>query len=91
MVSKDENKLVIWPVYFDKSVSRANGRKVASKYALEKPSSEDIAKAARSLGLNPVLEKNSSHPKTPWKQDGRILVDKKGHKQKLLIQIFNRM
>ena len=36
MVSKDEDKYVVWPIYFDKTVSRINGRKVAKKHAIEK-------------------------------------------------------
>jgi len=91
MVSKDEDKYVIWPIYFDKSVSRLNGRKVAKKHAVEKPSVEDIAKAAKSLGLHPVLEKTVSHPSRPRKKDGRVLVDKKDPKSKLLVQISNRL
>ena len=77
MVSRDENKYVIYPLYFDSTVSRLNGRKVAKKYTVEKPSLENIAKAAKSLGLNPILEKDKIHPSTPWKKEGRILVEKK--------------
>ena len=91
MVSKDENKYVIYPQYFDSMVSRLNGRKVAKKHAVEKPSLENIAKAAQSLGLNPILEKNGTHPSTPWKKEGRILVEKKVPKTKLLIQLANRL
>ena len=91
MVSKDENKYVIYPLYFDSAVSRLNGRKVAKKHAVEKPSLENIAKAAKSLGLNPILEKDGFHPSTPWKKEGRILVEKKGPKTKLLIQLANRL
>ena len=91
MVSRGEDKYVVWPVYFDKSVSRLSGRKVAKKHAVEKPSIEDIAKAAKSLGLNPVLEKNCAYPSKHWKKEGRILVDKKDTKSKLLVQIANRM
>jgi len=91
MVSKDEDKYVIWPIYFDKSVSRLNGRKIAKKHAVEKPSVENISKAAKSLGLNPVLEKNIAHPSHHWKKDGRVLVDKKDTKSKLLVQIANRI
>ena len=91
MVSKDENKYVIYPQYFDSMVSRLNGRKVAKKHAVEKPSLENIAKAAQSLGLNPILEKDGAHPSTPWKKEGRILVEKKVPKTKLLIQLANRL
>ena len=91
MVSRDEEKYVIWPVYFDKNVSRLGGRKVSRKHAVEKPSIENISKAAKSLGLNPVLEKDLAYPSRPWKKDGRILVDKKSSKSKLLVQIANRL
>ena len=91
MVSKDEDKYVVWPIYFDKTISRLDGRKVSKKYAVEKPSSDDIAKAAKSLGLNPVLEKDAAHPSRYWRKEGRILIDKKDSKIKLLRQIANRL
>ena len=91
MVSKGEDKYVVYPIYFDKSVSRLNGRKVAKKHAVEKPTAENISKAAKTLGLNPVLEKEVAHPSRYWKKEGRILVDKKNPKSKLLVQIANRM
>ena len=91
MVSKGEDKYVIWPVYFDKTVSKNAGRKVPKKDAIDKPKIEDIAKAAKSLGLNPVLQNNCSYPSKHWKKQGRILVDKKEKKSKILKQISNRM
>jgi signal recognition particle subunit SRP19 len=91
MVSRDDKKFVIYPVYFDSDVSRLNGRRVAKKHAVEKPSLENLAKAAKSLGLNPVLEKDAVHSSTPWKKEGRILIEKKGSKTKLLVQLANRL
>ena len=44
MVSRGEDRYVVWPIYFDKSASRLSGRKVSKKQAVEKPSLEDIAK-----------------------------------------------
>jgi signal recognition particle subunit SRP19 len=91
MVSRDDKKYVIYPIYFDRSISRLKGRKVSQKHAIEKPSLENIAKAAKSLGLNPILEKNATHSSTPWKREGRILIEKKGPKSKLLLQLSNRL
>jgi signal recognition particle subunit SRP19 len=91
MVSRDENKYVIWPAYFDKSFSKNQGRKIPLKYAVDKPVLEDIAKAAKSLGLHPTVEKSCSFPSKSWKQDGRILVDKKDTKPALLLQIAKRL
>jgi len=91
MVSRGEDKYVVWPIYFDKSASRLAGRKVSRKQAVEKPSIEAISKAAKSLGLNPVLEKNCAHPSKHWKKEGRVLIDKKDSKSKLLVKIANRL
>ena len=77
MVSRDEDKYVVWPVYFDKSVSKLGGRKVPKKHAVEKPSLENIAKAAKSLGLHPVLEKNRACPSKHWKDCWLIRKDRK--------------
>jgi signal recognition particle subunit SRP19 len=87
MVSRGEEKYVVYPIYFDKTVSRLSGRRLPSKYAVEKPSIDDILKAAKSLGLNPILEKETFHSSRPYRQEGRILIDKKDSKNKLLIQI----
>lgn len=87
MVSRGENKYVIWPIYFDKTVSRLNGRKISKKLAIEKPSIENIAKITKSLGLNPIIEKSAAHPFRPFKKDGRILVDKKDKKSKIIARI----
>lgn len=91
MVSRGEDKYVIWPIYFDKTVSRLQGRKVSKKHAIEKPTIENITKAAKSLGLNPVVEQNIQHPSRNWKKEGRILVDKKDSKSKLLVKIANKL
>ena len=91
MVSRGEDKYVVYPIYFDKSVSKLSGRKVSRKNAVEKPSAENIVKAAKSLGLNPVLEKDIAHPSRHWKKEGRVLIDKKDSKSKLLRQIASRL
>jgi len=84
---RKDDKYTIYPIYFDSSVSRNNGRRVQNQYSIEKPSVSDIFKIAKNLGLNPVLENDISHPKRHWKTEGRILVDKKGSKQGLITQI----
>ena len=91
MVSKDEDRYVVWPLYFDKSLSRINGRRVSKKYAVDKPSIENIAKAAKSLGLNPEIDKSAAHPSRNWTNEGRVIIDKKETKTKLLQQIARRL
>lgn len=91
MVSRGEDKYVIYPIYFDKSVSRLSGRRVSRKNAVDKPNLENISKAAKPLGLNPVLEKEVAYPSRNWKKEGRVLVDKKDSKSNILVQIAKRL
>ena len=91
MVSRGDEKYVVWPIYFDISVSRLAGRKVSKKNAVDKPNVENIAKAAKSLKLNPVIEIDCSHPSRNWRKEGRVLIDKKDLKGKLLRQIASRL
>lgn len=86
MVSKRDNKLVLWPVYFDVAQSRPK-RKVPKNLAVHEPTAEAIANVAAKLRLNPVLERGAAHPSSWWKRDGRVLVDIRGSKPVLLRQI----
>ena len=87
MVSKDDHKVIIWPIYFDKSLSRLQGRRISKKLAIDKPDIDKIARAAKSLGLSFIIEKNSSYPSRYWKREGRLVFDNINNKNKLLHQI----
>jgi len=91
MVSREDGKYVIWAVYFDRNVSRRDGRRVPEKLAVENPSIDKIFEITKELGLNPVIEKDARHPSRPWRKDGRILVDKKDKKEKLIRKIAEKL
>lgn len=63
----------LYPIYFDKSRSRAGGRKVGSELAVENPLARDIVDAAQMLGLTVGLEPDKFHPKD-WANPGRVRV-----------------
>jgi len=88
---RSDDKYILYPLYFDSTITRNDGRRLSQKECIEKPTVEQIAKAAQSLGLHPVVQKNNSHPSHSWKQDGRVLVDKRESKQKLLRLISRRL
>ncbi|MHB8604924.1 MAG: signal recognition particle subunit SRP19/SEC65 family protein [Thermoplasmatota archaeon] len=90
MVSKRDGKLVLWPSYFDSREPRP-WRRVARALAIHEPTAEEIAKAALALRLNPVLEKGVAHPKAWSKKTGRVLIDVRGSKTVLLVQIAERL
>lgn len=84
---RSDDRFIVYPIYFDKLVSRSIGRRIPKKYCKEKPSIADISKAAKAAGLNPTIEKEKAHPSRHWKKEGRIIIAKKGSKQELLYQI----
>ncbi|CAL5867057.1 uncharacterized protein PFLUO_LOCUS1269 [Penicillium psychrofluorescens] len=63
----------LYPIYFDKTRSRAEGRKVGAELAVENPLAREIADAAQTLGLQVGLEPEKLHPKD-WANPGRVRV-----------------
>ncbi|KAK1765554.1 hypothetical protein QBC33DRAFT_579667 [Phialemonium atrogriseum] len=63
----------LYPVYFDASRSRAEGRRVSASLAVRSPLAAEIASACQRLRLAPVLEATKLHPKD-WANPGRVRV-----------------
>jgi signal recognition particle subunit SRP19 len=80
------DKWVIWPIYFDIDASKKEGRKVGKELAVKNPTADEIFKAAKKLGLNPVKEEKA-YPKRWWRREGRVLVEKKGRKTDIIKRI----
>lgn len=64
---------ILYPVYFDASRSRAEGRRVPKSQAVSNPLAVEIASACQKLRLNPVLEPTKLHPRD-WGNPGRVRV-----------------
>ncbi|KAM5475349.1 signal recognition particle subunit [Microsporum audouinii] len=63
----------LYPVYFDKSRTRAEGRRVSRKLAVDSPLAKDILDATQLLGLTVGFEPDKLHPKD-WSNPGRVRV-----------------
>ena len=84
MAQKKKRSIVLYPEYFSAKNTRAEGRRVSRKMAKAAPTVESIEKAAQSLGLNPVVEKDKSYPRFWYKKRGRVLVEPKMPKSEIL-------
>ncbi|UCD95731.1 MAG: signal recognition particle subunit SRP19/SEC65 family protein [Candidatus Bathyarchaeota archaeon] len=82
---------VIWPAYFDSSLTRSEGRRVPKALAIADPTAKKIYEVVESLGLNSVVEPEAAHPTRPWKKDGRMLVETKASKPQTITQIAKRL
>lgn len=67
----------LYPVYFDASRTRAQGRRVHASLAVRNPLAREIANACSRLRLPTLLEPDKSHPKD-WANPGRVKVGLKG-------------
>jgi signal recognition particle subunit SRP19 len=82
---RKQNRLFFfWPVYFDAKKSRADGRRVPKRLAVPSPKLEDLQLAAKRLGLQPEIIYDASHPRTPWRRTGLLIVPKKESKGKTM-------
>lgn len=64
---------MLYPVYFDATRSRAEGRRVSKSLAVKNPLAREIAAACATLRLSPVFEAHRVHPKD-WANPGRVRV-----------------
>ena len=73
---RKQNKIVVWPVYFDSTKARGQGRKIPKKYAVPNPKLDEICKALDKLKLKYEVVADAAYPKMPWRRTGVIYVEK---------------
>jgi signal recognition particle subunit SRP19 len=81
---RQQEKVIIWPAYFDSAKSRSEGRKVHKSFAVPSPRISEIKEAADKLGLPNEVVADAGYSKTPWVKTGMLLVKKKGSKNQLI-------
>lgn len=79
------NYQCLYPVYFDKSRARTEGRRVNRNIAVENPLAKDILDAVQVMGLQAGFEPDKLHPKD-WANPGRVRVLLRSEDGKLLNQ-----
>jgi signal recognition particle subunit SRP19 len=83
---KRDGMLIFWPAYFDRNLSRSQGRKLPSKLAAPEVTLKLLEIAAESTGLEYELEPEKRYPKDWTKSQGYIVVaNDEGHKKKRLM------
>ncbi len=65
---------VIYPAYFDATLSRGDGRRVPGDLAVEDPTVDEIAQAVQQVGYDVVIERDVAYSREPWRRRGRVLV-----------------
>ncbi len=82
---------VIYPEYFDKKLSRNQGRKIPKNKAVEDCSLSKIAYACKYLELDFIIEKDKKYSKNWWSSEGRIIINPENvrNKTELIRRIAN--
>ena len=62
MAYDDDNAIVIWPEYFDKTRTRAEGRRLPIELCVNEPSLDIIAKGAMILDLEYKIFEDVAYP-----------------------------
>ena len=85
------DKAIIWPIYFDVSKTRKEGRRVPKHLAVQSPKIVEIKEAVDRLGLRNEVRVEAHFSKMPWAKTGMILVEKNEPKEKILQKIAKQL
>ena len=88
---KKLDKAIIWPIYFDATRTRKDGRRVPKTLAFQLPKIDELKLAVDRLGLKNEVRPEAHFPKRPWIKSGMLLVEKKEAKEKIIQKIAKQL
>ena len=77
---------ILYPCYFNASLKRNQGRRIALSHAARDPSLADLERAVKKTGLQFRVEQKH-YPSRWWVKEGRVLVQWSGSKEKLMNKV----
>lgn len=77
---------VIWTVNLDSKKTRSEGRRIPRRLAVPNVKLHELAEACKELGI-PCRIEEKKYPKCWWEEGGRVIVEKKSTKTKIMIEI----
>jgi len=88
---RQQDKIIIWPTYFDSTKTRKNGRRVPRSLAVPLPKILEIKDAAEKLHMDYELRLDAGYSKTPTLKTGMLLVKKKAPKEEIIERIAGQL
>jgi signal recognition particle subunit SRP19 len=86
MKEEMQGECILYPCYFDVSLTRNEGRRVPRSRTIKDPSLTEIEKALKRYHLR-FRSEPKSHPAYWWKREGRTVVTWGEGKQKLISMV----
>ncbi|KAL0218695.1 hypothetical protein P9112_004348 [Eukaryota sp. TZLM1-RC] len=73
---------ILYPLYFDSTVSRNDGRRFTKDLCVDKPTMDELGQCLKSLSIEYKTELHKRHPRS-WDSPGRIIIyPSEGHNSK---------
>ncbi|MDX1595939.1 MAG: signal recognition particle subunit SRP19/SEC65 family protein [Nitrosopumilaceae archaeon] len=89
---KDYEHVVIWLDYFNKTLQRKKGRRLAKEKCVFDPSLKELIDATKESGLEVSDTSDTARfPKRPYVRSGYIVVPKGSSKTKILNKISEKL
>ena len=88
---RKQDKVIVWPAYFDSGKSRVGGRRVPKNLAVTVPRIAELKEVAEKTGLKCELVPEVSYPRNPWAKAGMLLVEKRGTKNQTVMMIGRKL
>lgn len=83
---KRDGMLIIWPAYFEKNYTRAEGRRVPSNLAATDVTIKILEAAAQSSGFEYEIEPEKGYSRNPSDKKGYLVIDNpENHKKKRVL------
>jgi signal recognition particle subunit SRP19 len=83
---KRDGILVIWPAYFEKDLSRMQGRKIPSNLAASNVTLKILEMAAESSGFEYEIDPDKQYPRGHTGKNGYLLIaNPENHKKKRVL------
>jgi signal recognition particle subunit SRP19 len=88
---RKQDKVILWPAYFDSTRTRNGGRQMPKNIAVPSPKISEIKEAVERLGLSCELVADVGYAKTPWIKTGMLLVSKKESKNQMMKKVARQL
>ncbi|MFX0194810.1 MAG: signal recognition particle subunit SRP19/SEC65 family protein [Candidatus Hodarchaeota archaeon] len=84
MSLRRERDLLFYPEYFDRNLSRAEGRRISQKLAIKSPRVKELYLAAKRANLEVTLRESIAYSRCWWEKRGAIVIKKTAPKTEIL-------
>lgn len=88
---RKQDKIIIWPAYFDATKTRKQGRRVPKNLAVISPKILEIKDVLEKMGLDHEFVADVGYSKAPWAKTGMLLVEKDKTKEQTIKKIAKQL